>query len=593
MRQLEIANFLDPHIGPNRDEILRRYWRRSIEGPNVVGQFFWVYLLFVLVLWSFWVGPINFLAMGTYIALLLVSDLYNLSIGVRVRGDSDAEIDAERTSVRLGIFWIFRLSSLTFMLLTFGYVEGDTGRQLLLMVFPLLNAHNPSRDSVYWRQVVGDIITYLPMGVMYWLDTGIKGWPVLVVLILAAIATLVMRRGMYLELCASINNEVQAQRLAGELEAQNQELDEARKLANAASNAKTRFLATASHDLRQPIQAAVLFADLLHDQVARSEQHLTERLKQSLGSMSGLLGKLLDISKLDAGIVQSNPSSFALDGLLRSVVNEVAVGEESLPTIKIVRTSVWVNCDPIFLHSIVQNLVVNAIHHANCQRILLGIRKRGARAQLIVADDGTGINETDQTAIFQEFHQLETDALKQVEGMGLGLSISRRLAELMDCELDVQSRPPNGTRFWISLPISEPITEGETEKQKIPEFAGLGAIIIDDDDQIRRAMRETLRSWDMAVYDTDGAVEPDLFAVDIDPDDIDVIISDFSLGQEWNGLEYAGSLKDRLERNIPVVVISGDLGRAELQLLEREAGHYLSKPVSAGQLRETLAKLLS
>lgn len=587
----KLRKLLNPDIGPNHDEILRRYWRKSIEGPNVVGQFFWAYLLSILLLWSFWVGPINYVIMFGYLAILLAADIYNLSIGIETKGQTDHEIDAERTSYRLGIYWVFRISSISFMLLTYGYIEGNTGRQLLLLVFPLVTAHNPGRDSVYWRQVVTDLFSYAPMLVVFLLDTGLQGWPSLLALMSALSITLIVRRGMYFELCASIDNEVTAQKLAGDLERQNVKLDEARGEAAAASRAKTRFLAAASHDLRQPVQAAFLFAELLKDSGDKKNRELVSNLRQAMQSVSDLLGKLLDVSKLDAGIVRAEVTPTSLENIITSVIGEISVTDEPLPHIGWVPSSAWVLSDPVLLQSMVQNLVMNAVRHSQADRILIGVRRSGDCAILQIIDNGIGIEKTEQQRIFDEFHQLSIESNAKSKGLGLGLSIVKRVAGLLGHEINLSSDIGKGTMFCIVLPLNKAVKSSVAPPEPSSELVGLGAILIDDNDQVRTALHATLRTWDMIVYAGDGSIAPNEFCERIDPDEIDVIVIDHNLATARTGLGYANEIAGCLRRDIPIVIISGDIGRGELEQFDKSATHFLSKPVSAEKLRITLQKI--
>jgi two-component system, sensor histidine kinase len=285
---------------------------------------------------------------------------------------------------------------------------------------------------------------------------------------------------------------IQTEQLATDLKGQ-------KEIAERASAAKTTFLAAASHDLRQPVHALGLFIGALRRVVMPSEgQRLIEQIEESAVAMDGLFSALLDISQLDAGTVEVNRQSFPIGALLERICRdhqaEAAAKELSLVW---ARSTAVVDCDPVLLERILRNLVSNAVRYTNHGRVLVGCRRKGETISIQVLDTGPGIPPDQRDRVFQEYYQLGNPERDRTKGLGLGLAIVRRLADLLGCELTLRSRMGHGSCFEVSVPIDT----GEIPVSKDTLEAGSGAlahgfiVVIDDEPAIRNAMSALLAGW--------------------------------------------------------------------------------------------------
>ena len=229
----------------------------------------------------------------------------------------------------------------------------------------------------------------------------------------------------------------------------------AKEEAERANLGKSRFLAAASHDLRQPLQTMSLIQGMLADDISEpAASKLIKRLDNTVVAMSGLLDKLLDINQLEAGVVQPKLSDFAVNDLLQQLHGEFEIHalNEGL-RLRVVPCSLTVHSDPRLLEQILRNMIANATKYTNHGKVLLGCRRRGNRLSIEVWDTGTGIPETELSAIFKEFHQLENRAGKSAKGLGLGLAIVQRLGELLEAPISVRSRVGRGSVFAVEVPV--------------------------------------------------------------------------------------------------------------------------------------------
>lgn len=233
---------------------------------------------------------------------------------------------------------------------------------------------------------------------------------------------------------------------------QNQ-LRQARDLAEKASEAKSRFLAAASHDLRQPLQALSLYQSVLRASALPSQEVALTSMETCLGNLSALLNDLLDLSKLDSGVVTPAFTTFSLDRMLREIaLSHQPEAERKGLRLRVVPNSVRVHADPVLLQRIVGNLVANAIRYTQAGGVVVGCRRRQGHLWLDVVDSGIGIPADQLEAIFEEFLQLQNPERSREKGTGLGLAIVRKTARLLGMRVEVRSRPGHGSIFSVGLP---------------------------------------------------------------------------------------------------------------------------------------------
>lgn len=375
------------------------------------------------------------------------------------------------------------------------------------------------------------------------------------------------------------------------------DLRKQKELAEQASLAKSHFLAAASHDLRQPVHALGLFAGALRavPGLPAEATQLVERIETSTAAMDGLFSAILDISRLDAGVVEVRPQSFALQPLLDRICNDHAAeaGEKSV-AIVLQRTSATVFTDPHLMERILRNLISNAVRYTDTGRVLVGCRKRGETIWVEVWDTGIGIPGPERDRIFEEYVQLQNPERDRARGLGLGLAIVRRLGVLLSCELELRSQPGRGSCFRVAMPLAKaPPLSPPSVIRPVAMDAGRGLIlVVDDEASIRDGMHTLLTGWGYQVIAA-GSGPQMLASLAHCARRPDLIICDYRLRNGENGIDVIGLLQSECNEAIPAMLITGDTG--EDRLIEARASGYLllHKPVPNGKLRAAIVNLMA
>lgn len=378
--------------------------------------------------------------------------------------------------------------------------------------------------------------------------------------------------------------------LAERVESRTVELAHAKNTAEAASLAKTRFLAAASHDLRQPIQAISLFADSLSRTGLNGDQkRLSGYLTESTRALGELLNVLLDISRLDAGAIRPNPEALPVDSLIKSI----EAGFSTLAATKSLRFklsfpfgNMAVKADSQLLMRLLGNLVGNAIKYTSQGGILVAIRRRGNQALIQVWDTGIGIAPEHMDSIFEEYVQVGNPERDGTKGLGLGLAIARRLARLQETELVCRSRPGKGSVFEFRLPLASPEEKDTPPRIDSPAVhaeakpVGRRIILVEDDLMVGTATTLALQSCGMNVtrYQTaEDALADTAIA------DADFYISDLRL-PGLNGIEFLDAVQQRAERPIKAAVLTGDTAANKIEMMRSTSWQVMFKPVSLKSL---------
>lgn len=379
-----------------------------------------------------------------------------------------------------------------------------------------------------------------------------------------------------------------------------QALRQAKQVAEDANASKTRFLAAASHDLLQPLNAARLFTSaLLHDMQDANHQRTIGHIDNSLQAAEELLSTLLDISKLDAGALTPRRSHFALADIFRPLRAEFDVmADDRGLDLNVVTTKQWVDSDPQMLRRIIQNFLSNALRYTQEGRVLLGCRRHGERLSIEVWDSGPGIPDSKLSEIFQEFRRLDqTSRHKESEkGLGLGLSIADRMSRVLDHPIKVRSWEGRGTVFAVSVPIvaAREISETDREpkaRRASNKLAGTRIVCIDNETLILEGMTAMLSGWGCEVYTATsiGGAKSILRNMDGDPD---AILADYHLDNEVTGLMALEALSERLEGMVPGIVITADRTEDVAEEIKRAGYQLLLKPVRPAALRALLTRTL-
>jgi signal transduction histidine kinase/CheY-like chemotaxis protein len=363
-----------------------------------------------------------------------------------------------------------------------------------------------------------------------------------------------------------------------------------------ANTYKSRFLAAASHDLRQPLHALNLFVGQLHaDPDPAERSRLVARIDAAVSAMNELFSALLDMSKLDAGMLELNLTEFPVERLLRNIETTFAeAAREKGLRLSVVSSSAWVRSDFILLERILLNLVSNAVRYTTRGGIVIGCRRRGGRLRLDVWDSGMGIPEHHRENIFREFYQVASPEQDRRGGLGLGLAIVDRLGRLLDHPVELTSHPGNGSRFSVSVPMvaKRPPAKAPVPPARVTDpVTGKLIVVIDDDALVLDGMRGLLRSWGCKVV-TEESETAALARLEELGERPDMIISDHRLADGKTGIEAIDSLRGALGIAIPAFLISGDTGTERLRDARASGYHLLHKPVPPIKLRAMLNRLL-
>ena len=373
-----------------------------------------------------------------------------------------------------------------------------------------------------------------------------------------------------------------------------QDFKHQKEIAQQANVAKSRFLAAASHDLRQPVHALGMFISALRGRSMDSEAHrLVEHLNGSVEALDGLFASLLDISRLDAGVVLPRMESFAIQSILDRVCAEHAV-EASAKGVRLVqhRCGVMVRSDPVLIERIVRNLVANALRYTQSGRVVVGCR-RGSRLSIEVWDTGRGIPPEQHQRVFEEFYQLDNPERDRIKGLGLGLAIVKRLSMLLDCPITMQSRPGRGSVFRLFVPVSdESLGVDSAPKSFVPDTPRAGLVlVVDDEPAIQEGMRSLLSGWGYRVIVASSGEQMLELAIACDTRP-DLIICDYRLRGEENGIAVIQRLQSEFNHAVPAMLITGDTGPERLKEALESGFLLLHKPVPGGRLRAAIGNLI-
>jgi two-component system CheB/CheR fusion protein len=375
----------------------------------------------------------------------------------------------------------------------------------------------------------------------------------------------------------------------------------AQRQAEQANVAKSRFLAAASHDLRQPLQTLVLLQGSLTKVIeGEAARKLLTRLDQALSAMSGMLNALLDINQIEAGTVRAEMIDFPINDLFDRMRDEFGYHAKAKGIdLRVVRSGITVHSDIRLLEQMLRNLLSNAVKYTKHGKVLLGCRQRGELLSIEIWDTGIGIPDDEFQAIFEEYHQLNNAARERSHGLGLGLSIVQRLGKLMGHRVRVGSRLGKGSVFAIEI-LREPVeVESVFEHQNRaahdrpgvdvslaaeilvieddPEMSDLLAVVLAEEGYRTSTAPDGVTALDLAAR---GAVNPDL------------LLADFNLPNGMNGIQTTTKIREALRREVPVVILTGDISTGTLRDIALQKFVKLNKPVKPQELLRVIKELL-
>ena len=369
------------------------------------------------------------------------------------------------------------------------------------------------------------------------------------------------------------------------------ELAHQKAQADAANLAKSKFLAAASHDLRQPLHALSIFTGALKTRLGENtETEIIGNIERSVNTLEDLLNALLDISKLDAGTIVPEKQVFKLERITRHLREEYMPQAQSKGlTLTIDTCDAVVYSDPTLLETILRNIVSNALHYTQQGSVNLRCQVVGEQLTLQIVDTGVGIAEHQQEEIFREFHQLHNPERDRSKGLGLGLAIVRRLVHLLGHDLTLHSVPKQGSTFSLTLPLAQNTGAIISHQQadiptNEPNLPSLNILVIDDEKSILQGTRLLLESWgfDVMTAETDTQALAQIEKTGQLPD---AILADYRLPEGKTGVQAIEEIRRRAGHAIPAIIITGDIALEQLKEVNASQFAVLHKPVPPARIR--------
>ncbi|MEQ9547264.1 MAG: PAS domain-containing hybrid sensor histidine kinase/response regulator [Marinobacter sp.] len=380
-----------------------------------------------------------------------------------------------------------------------------------------------------------------------------------------------------------------------ELQVINEQMLKAKSVAEQANQSKTRFLASASHDLLQPLNAARLFTSALAGKARDGEmKDLVDHIDSSLGAAEEIISTLLDISKLDAGALEPDIGVFPVNDIMRHLATDFsAIAKDQGLELHVVPSTVWIRSDAKLLRRVVQNFLSNAIRYTPEGKILLGCRRLKGYARIEVWDTGPGIPEDQLAHIFEEFRRFQHGRDKK--GLGLGLAIVDRISGMLNHPVNVQSVQGHGSMFSITVPLvpaehpQSTAAKSQGSSRRVSSLGGLHVLCIDNDPAILQGMTALLGNWQC---DVTAAESLDDARLKLDGREPDIMLADYQLDDNKNGLDAMDALRSGFSDNVSGILITGYMAPEVREDAITRGYQILYKPVKPAALRALVNKLL-
>ena len=380
-----------------------------------------------------------------------------------------------------------------------------------------------------------------------------------------------------------------------ELQIINEQMLKAKSVAEQANQSKTRFLASASHDLLQPLNAARLFTSALAGKKTDPETaDLVDHIDSSLGAAEEIISTLLDISKLDAGALEPDIGNFPVNDIMRHLANDFsAIATDQGLDLHVVTSSAWIRSDSKLLRRVIQNFLSNAIRYTPQGRILLGCRRLRGYIRIEVWDTGPGIPDDQLAQIFEEFRRFQQGRDKK--GLGLGLAIVDRISGMLDHPVNVRSVQGIGSVFSVTVPMVAPekvLAEkpnASASSRRVSSLGGLTVLCIDNDPSILQGMTALLKNWECGVLAAESLESAREELGDTRPD---IILADYQLDDNRNGLDAMDAIRNEIGPDIPGILITGYMSPEVREDAMDKGYQVLYKPVKPAALRAMVNKLL-
>lgn len=371
--------------------------------------------------------------------------------------------------------------------------------------------------------------------------------------------------------------------------------------AEQAKVAKAKFLTVAGHDLRQPLQASSLLLSTLQAQSQTPQNsRLFKGIHNSLDSITELLNGMLDISRLDADLLTVNKEPIPVTPLVNKMLDryEELARNKNLKLSLINPKDCYIQSDELLLERIISNLLSNAIRYTKKGKIQLKVRDENDKVSITIQDSGPGISEEDQKVIFKEFIQLENSTSDSQKGLGLGLSIVKRLCKLLDHDLTLISKVGKGSQFILSLPTAPVMPVGLPNKNREQwSLTGVTIIVVEDNQDILSSFDLLLSTWGCKVMPASTMEEAITLTEQLKkshPDNNNdlLIISDYYLNKDYNGCDVIKNIQNMMARKIPAMVITAETDPARLEEIRLTGNSVFRKPLKPATLRVAIQRLL-
>ena len=385
-------------------------------------------------------------------------------------------------------------------------------------------------------------------------------------------------------------------RLKEDLWEQGEGLQNAKIDAERANKAKSVFLASASHDLRQPLNAMQMYIAALQSKVKDKEiLRIIEDINSVSISTARLLNALLDVSELEVGAIKPRHEIFSVNNILISIFQSfLPLAKDKELDFRVVPSSFYVRSDPALLERILGNFMSNAIRYTDKGSVLIGCRKRGDKVVIEVWDTGCGISDDQMSLIYEDFYQIENKERDRGKGLGLGLALAKRLAESLEHTIDSKSTLGNGSCFSVAVDIAEnKIDDNQAESfMNIMNLSGANILLVEDDMDVLKATKQLLESWGCKVKTARNKDEVMNLIKENPYDNPDIILADNRLPGDASGIDITYLIQEKLQASIPCVIITGDVERNHVQSIIDQGFPVLLKPIQPAKFRAMLSHLI-
>ena len=385
-------------------------------------------------------------------------------------------------------------------------------------------------------------------------------------------------------------------RLKQDLWEQSEGLQNAKIDAERANKAKSLFLASASHDLRQPLNAMQMYIAALQSKVKDKEiLRIIEDINSVSISTARLLNALLDVSELEVGAIKPRFESFSVNNMLISIFQSfLPLAKDKGLNFRVVPSSLYVRSDPALLERILGNFMSNAIRYTNKGSVLIGCRKRGDKVVIEIWDTGCGISDDQMSLIYEDFYQIENKERDRGKGLGLGLALAKRLSESLEHKIVSKSTFGSGSCFSVLVNIGEKtVDENQDESfMNIMNLSGANILLVEDDMDVLKATKQLLESWGCKVKTARNKDEVMNLIKENPYDNPDIILADNRLPGDASGIDITYLIQEKLQVSIPCVIMTGDVERNHVQSIIDQGFPVLLKPIQPAKFRAMLSHLI-